>query len=139
MDQQALLRQEGARVSHQHPTTHCETHTWLHVRQAHDRSSQGPEAPPEFNRLQFEADFEWWRTFTQSWNGVALFPKAPVQTVALGAWCGDQWWQWQCPRTTTAVLPSKFFFAVVISLGVWRRGWNGQRVRAHCEMRQWYT
>ena len=71
---------------------------------------KGPRRPHYFIRLnqQFRADLYWWRTFAETWNGVALFPPPPAPTVEFasdasgswgcGAWCGEQWWQWQWPE-----------------------------------------
>ena len=54
---------------------------------------KGPRRPQHFIRLnlQFRADLEWWRAFAQSWNGVALFPQAPVPTVELASDASGSW------------------------------------------------
>ena len=98
---------------------------------------KGPRRPHYFIRLnqQFRADLYWWRTFAETWNGVALFPPPPAPTVEFasdasgswgcGAWCGEQWWQWQWPMECSRGIAFKELFAVVVSAAVWGGGGGG--------------
>ena len=106
---------------------------------------KGPRRPHYFIRLnqQFRADLRWWKTFAESWNGVALFPPAAGPTIEFasdasgswgcGAWCGNRWWQWEWPQGDNRGIAFKDLFAVILSAAVWGEEWRGQQVRAHCD------
>ena len=106
---------------------------------------KGPRRPHHFIRLnqQFRADLHWWKTFAETWNGVGLFPPTPAPAIEFasdasgswgcGAWCIDQWWQYQWPEGCDKGIAFKELFAVILSAAAWGKQWSGQQVRAHCD------
>lgn len=106
---------------------------------------KGPRRPHHYIRLnqQFRADLHWWKVFAEAWNGVALFPPLQQPTTEFasdasgmwgcGAWCRDQWWQWQWPAGRDMGIAFKELFALVVSTAVWGKDWRGQRVLGYCD------
>ena len=91
----------------------------------------------------FRADLQWWGTFAEHWNGVALFPAAahPMFTVTsdasgswgCGAWSGSRWFQFEWPpEARDHHISFKELFAGLVSCAVWGRRWRGSRVQWLC-------
>ena len=92
----------------------------------------------------FRADLHWWRTFAESWNGVAVLPCSvqPSFTATsdasgswgCGAWSGKSWFQLQWPPEAHSLhISCKELFAGLLSCAVWGRHWRGSRVRWFCD------
>ena len=92
---------------------------------------------------QVRADLLWWKAFAEHWNGITFFP-APTEVEAefasdasgswgCGAWSDTMWWQYKWPPKLQREITFKELFAVIIATAVWGPGWQGKRVRAHCD------
>ena len=92
----------------------------------------------------FRADLQWWSTFAEHWNGVALFPAA-VQPARIatsdasgswgcGAWSGSMWFQFEWPPEARGHhISFKELFAGLLSCAIWGRCWRGMRVQWLCD------
>ena len=76
------------------------------------------------------ANLQWWSTFTEHWNGLAMFPctAGPTFTVTsdasgswgCGAWSGPHWFQFEgLSDAWSHHISSKQFFAGLLSCEMW--------------------
>ena len=108
------------------------------------RASRKPHHHIRLNR-PFRADLAWWRTFAQSWNGVAAVTNWTAQagpefasdasgTWGCGAWYCRQWFQlqWEGPSANLPIAV-KEMIPIIIASVAWGRQWRGQQVTCHCD------
>ena len=93
---------------------------------------------------QFRADLQWWSTFAEHWNGVAMFPSPaqPAFTVTsdasgswgCGAWSGTSWFQFEWPQSVQSHhISFKELFAGLLACAAWGSRWRGSRVQWLCD------
>ena len=93
---------------------------------------------------QFRADLQWWSTFAERWNGVAMFPS-PAQPAFIvtsdasgswgcGAWSGSSWFQFEWPQPASDDhIWFKELFAGLLACAAWGERWRGSRVEWRCD------
>ena len=88
---------------------------------------------------QFRADLQWWCTFAEHWNGVAMFPypAQPAFSVTsdasgswgCGAWSGACWFQFEWPQEVLGHhIAYKELFAGLLACAAWGKQWRGSYV-----------
>ena len=93
---------------------------------------------------RFRADLQWWNMFAARWNGVRVLPRSsrPAATVTwdasgswgCGAWCGNEWFQFQWPLAASQLhISFKELFAGLMSCAIWGRQWRVIRVLWRCD------
>ena len=90
--------------------------------------------------LDCRADLAWWSTYTENWNGIALFPGLPIGPTLVsdtsGTWgcvayneTSLNWFQFQWPQSWTPVnISAKELVPILISAAVWGATWRGTTV-----------
>ena len=142
----AMLAQWSACRSCQH--RHLATclqgcQTWESIPPENDRLAPYPSATKGHHHIrlnrEFGADLQWWITFAEHCNRVAMFPcpRDPAAsatcdasgTWGCGAWSGSSWFQLEWSKTARAHhISFKELFAGLVSCAVWGKSWRGSRV-----------
>lgn len=94
----------------------------------------------------FRADIEWWKLFTESWNGVCVIPPEASQSPDLvfhsdasgqwgcGAVFGRSWCQLQWHEEEKEFsIAFKELVPILLASMIWGRGWRGTRVTVYCD------
>ena len=96
---------------------------------------------------EMQKDISWWRTFAQSWNGIAFFlepkwtPAPDFQlftdasgTLGFGAYWNGAWFSqpWS-PCTVSRPIEWKELYAIVVACETWGTQWSGKRILFHCD------
>ena len=93
---------------------------------------------------EFRADLQWWITFAEHWNGVAMFPspREPTGSVTsdasgswgCGAWSDSSWFQLEWPTAALHYhISFKELFAGLVACSIWAKRWRGCRVQWWCD------